>query len=265
MQPDKDNWLVSYPSDGNEVCFQMEDTSFWYRHRNRCILRAILSCEFDREFYDIGGGNGITAKLLQDNGFDVTLVEPYETGIRNAQARGVSKTVHTTLEEFKPPGGPLKGVGFFDVLEHIENDHLFLQHIHSLLTDDGKLILTVPAFQSLWSDNDVQLGHFRRYRTGQLETLLRSCGFEVYYKTYFFSVLWVPMWLVRVIPNVMGFSQKNTRRKKQTEHLSTRPFMAKILQLLLSWETSFIRKRKKIPFGTSCMIVAQKNQESDRP
>ena len=258
MQPDKENWLVSYPSDGNEVCFQMEDTSFWYRHRNRCILNAIRACEFDREFYDIGGGNGITAKLLQDNGFDVTLVEPYETGVRNAEARGVRKTIHTTLEEFRPAGPLLKGIGFFDVLEHIENDRMFLQQVHNLLAENGKLILTVPAFQSLWSDNDVQLGHFRRYRTSQLETLLASCGFKVYYKTYFFSILWIPMWLLRVIQNIIGFRQKNPRQKKQAEHLSARPFMSKLLQLPLSWETGFIGKKKMIPFGTSCMMVAQK-------
>lgn len=258
MTGQKDNWIVSYPDDGNAVCFGVEDGSFWYQHRNRCILNAVNASGFDKEFYDIGGGNGITAQALQNAGYDITLVEPYLQGIENARSRGILKTVHTTLEEFKPQNGRIKSVGFFDVMEHIEDDEAFLLSINKLLEKDGKLILTVPAFLSLWSYNDVQLGHFRRYRLEDIRKILSTCGFEVCYETYFFSLVWLPMWLARVLPNLLGIKKKNTPQKKKNEHMASNPWLSRILQHVLGWEKDIIRKQKKIPLGTSCMVVARK-------
>ena len=32
---------VSYPEEGNEACFEVEDRSFWFRHRNDCIRELV--------------------------------------------------------------------------------------------------------------------------------------------------------------------------------------------------------------------------------
>jgi hypothetical protein len=32
---------ISYPEEGNEACFQIEDQSFWFRHRNDCIRELV--------------------------------------------------------------------------------------------------------------------------------------------------------------------------------------------------------------------------------
>ncbi len=258
MELKRDNWLVSYPDDGNAVCFEMEDASFWYQHRNNCILNAIQNFGFEKEFYDIGGGNGITASILQQNGYEVTLVEPYAQGISNARQRGINRTIQSTLEDFRPEN-PVPGVGFFDVMEHIENDENFLMRINRVVKTDGRIILTVPAFQDLWSDNDVQLGHFRRYRLQELDRLLVKCGFTPLYSTYFFSLVWPPMWLLRVLPNRLGINRPNSPKKKKSEHMATTPRLSRILRSLLSWEVKMIRRKRRIPFGTSCMVIAQKN------
>jgi SAM-dependent methyltransferase len=257
MELKKDQWLVSYPDDGNAVCFEMEDTSFWYQHRNQCILNAIQYGGFDRDFHDIGGGNGITASILQQNGYQVTLVEPYAEGIGNAQKRGIRRTIQSTLENFQPEE-PTPGVGFFDVMEHMEDDEDFLRHIHRIVKPGGKIILSVPAFQDLWSDNDVQLGHFRRYKLKQIDQLLVRSGFRPIYGTYFFSLVWLPMWLLRVLPNRFGVQRKNTPKKKRSEHMATSPYLSKMLRRMLSWEIKMIRRGWKIPFGTSCLVIAQK-------
>ena len=261
MQESKENWIVSYPDDGNTVCFEMEDASFWYQHRNRCIVEAVKTNQFPREFHDIGGGNGVTALAMQDAGYDITLIEPYLSGIENSRKRGIRKTVHSTLEDYVPEAkGDVHAAGFFDVMEHIEDHRGFLLKINSLLADKGQIILTVPAFMSLWSDNDVQLGHFRRYTLAQLSDLLLQCGFEVKYKSYFFSLVWVPMWLMRVLPNRFGFTKKNTPEKKKSEHMAGDPGRSRFLRTMLRWEIGAIRRKSKIPIGTSCLVVAQKTK-----
>jgi SAM-dependent methyltransferase len=257
----REKWLVSYPDDGNSVCFEMEDMSFWYQHRNECLVAAMKANDFPKEFLDIGGGNGITALAMQNAGYEVTLVEPYPSGIENAKKRGIRSTIQSTLEEYVAQEiGTAPAAGFFDVMEHIEDDRTFLENINRLLTPDGRIMLTVPAFQRLWSENDVQLGHFRRYTLGQLSALLEEAGFRVTYATYFFSLVWAPMWLARVLPEKFGIKTDNTPGKKRNEHMAGRPVTARLLMRVLGWEVNAISSKTKIPFGTSCLIVAQKTR-----
>lgn len=258
----KENWLVSYPDDGNSVCFEMEDMSFWYQHRNECLVEAMKANGFPRDFLDIGGGNGITALAMQQAGYDVTLVEPYASGIANARKRGIRKTVQSTLEDYvNETTGAAPAAGFFDVMEHIADDKAFLKNINRLLLPGGQIMLTVPAFQSLWSENDVQLGHFRRYTLEKLSKLLAEAGFETTYQSYFFSLVWLPMWFARVLPEKFGIRKNNTPEKKRNEHMAGRPGTARLLRKMLSWETNAIRNKSRIPFGTSCLIVARKTKD----
>ena len=50
-----------------------------------------------------------------------------------------------------------------DVIEHIENDVEELDRACNLLSESGKLIIIVPAFNFLFSDFDRDVGHYRRY------------------------------------------------------------------------------------------------------
>lgn len=66
-----------------------------------------------------------------------------------------------------------------NVLEHVEKHEETLEHFHAVLADGGKLILLVPAFQSLYGTLDTGLSHFRRYGKKELFDLLDSHGFNI--------------------------------------------------------------------------------------
>ena len=55
---------ISYPEEGNEACFQIEDQSFWFRHRNNCIQELVRKFPPNGKgpIFDVGGGNGFVAK-----------------------------------------------------------------------------------------------------------------------------------------------------------------------------------------------------------
>lgn len=65
-----------------------------------------------------------------------------------------------------------------EVLEHIEDDILFLNKINSLLIDHGQLILSVPARQKYWAKDDEIAGHYRRYEKQELNRKLIQTGFS---------------------------------------------------------------------------------------
>ena len=54
---------VSYPEKGNAASSVFEDRSFWFRHRNSCIIAQVRRFAGEEVFLDIGGGNGYVAKV----------------------------------------------------------------------------------------------------------------------------------------------------------------------------------------------------------
>ncbi|HEX3768593.1 MAG TPA: class I SAM-dependent methyltransferase [Puia sp.] len=82
-----------------------------------------------------------------------------------------------------------------NVIEHIENDSLAIQNAKSLLRRNGKLVILVPAGQSLYNTLDKELGHYKRYSKTGLKNLLRTAGFEISYCSYFNAAGILGWWL----------------------------------------------------------------------
>ncbi len=83
-----------------------------------------------------------------------------------------------------------------DVAEHLEKPAEMLQLLRRRCADDALLIVTVPAFQYLYTDHDRFLKHFRRYNRRELCQLLSASGWDVLTSCYFFASL-LPFRLLR--------------------------------------------------------------------
>jgi SAM-dependent methyltransferase len=73
---------------------------------------------------------------------------------------------------------PFDSAILINVLEHIEDDAGALEQLAGLLVPGGHLVLWVPAYELLYSEFDKRIGHYRRYRIGQLSALLEAAGLE---------------------------------------------------------------------------------------
>ena len=250
--------VISYPSDGNDSCFRIEEDSFWFRHRNQVICSLASSFPPDGVFFDVGGGNGFVAKALQDQGQTTVLVEPGGQGVANAMKRGVINVVQSMWSPQTVNAGVAAAVGLFDVVEHIEDDLQFLQGVYETLAPDGLVFITVPAFTLLWSSEDVHAGHFRRYRLSQLRALLQKAGFRVEFSSYFFCPLALPIFLLRSIPSFIGLRTKVDSATTTKEHAQNLGLVGRIMGRILAWEASRIAAGKSVPFGSSCLIVGRK-------
>src|SRR5437667_10420277 len=71
---------LSYPEGANAVCFQVEDGSFWFRHRNDCIAAAVARFPPSGAILDVGGGNGYVARRLTDAGLETLVLQPGACG-----------------------------------------------------------------------------------------------------------------------------------------------------------------------------------------
>lgn len=248
---------VSYPEGGHAACLAVEENSFWFRHRNRCIAEVVGRYRPTGALLDIGGGNGYVARGLLGAGIDCALIEPGLAGARAAHARGVEPVICARLEDagFRP--GSFAAAGLFDVLEHIEDESTVLKKIGALLMPGGRLFVTVPAYQTLFSPDDVAAGHYRRYSPLRLANALKGAGFSVEYQTCLFWPLPLPVLLFRTLPGWFGRGQGKDPESASAEHTPT-GLMARLMDRALAYEGAVIARGGRLPFGGSCLAVARR-------
>ncbi len=255
-----DTQPIYYPLDGNDAYFNIEDFSFWFKHRNNCIISIVklYPPEEGGTIFDIGGGNGFVSLGLANAGYDVALVEPGQNGALNAKRRGIQTVICATTDsaQFKPHSLP--AIGLFDVIEHIEDDLSFLKSINRLIKPGGHLYVTVPAYPFLWSDEDIAAGHFRRYTTKSISNVLKEAGFMVDFSTYIFWFLPVPIAFLRMLPFRMGLSKAGTKTHNiPRDHATKSGAASHTLDLILRKEIDRLKQNKPIHFGSSCLVAAK--------
>jgi 2-polyprenyl-3-methyl-5-hydroxy-6-metoxy-1,4-benzoquinol methylase len=252
---------ISYPAEGNQRCFSVEENSFWFQHRNRCIEVVVrrFPPPDPGTLFDIGGGNGFVARGLRDAGFDVVVVEPGGAGAQNAKQRGLPTVVRATIEEARFRPASLPAAGLFDVIEHIEDDARFLKSLGELLQPNATLYATVPAYNWLWSADDRQAGHFRRYSLNQFQSVLQSAGFEILFGTYIFRFLPLPIAVLKALPHRIGLSRRQrTRQAVARDHGVQGGWSVRVVNQLLTPEIDRLRQGRGMPFGGSCLVVARR-------
>jgi hypothetical protein len=251
---------VSYPKEGNNSSFLIEENSWWFSNRNNYIVSFVKRYTPNSLFWDIGGGNGFVSKGLQQNGINTILVEPGIDGAINASKRGINEIFCSTLEQLDVHPSTIESAGLFDVLEHIENPNAFLNEIHKSMKTDGKLFITVPAYNFLWSSDDDYAGHYKRYTIKTLKKTLSESRFEMVNGTYFYSILIIPIYFFRTLkqkllklkPEDVGKIEKGVG-----EHNNS-GLIVKLMSSIWNLELWLIKNNIYIPFGASCLVVARK-------
>ncbi|MCK4504492.1 MAG: class I SAM-dependent methyltransferase [Candidatus Aegiribacteria sp.] len=249
---------ISYPEEGNQQYFQIEDKSFWFKHRSNCIVAALNLYPPAGPIFDVGGGNGFVTRRLLDEGFEATLIEPGLNGSFNAKTkRNIPNVFRATLQDCGFPKDSLSAISLFDVLEHIEDDGKFLTEVSTCLKPGGYLYLTVPAFKWLWSMSDINADHYRRYNSKELVYLL-SEHFNVLFITCFFRALVFPVLVFRVVPYRLGSAKSRKVPSIAKKHGLNGGLPVRAIQRFLSQEAGHIASGQSKALGTSCLCIAQK-------
>jgi SAM-dependent methyltransferase len=224
------------------------DNSWWSRTRNSIIHSTIHKSGINKVTWDVGSGTGFEARYLSAKGLPTIGVEPSHAGAVAGARRGVLSFC-ASLEQLQLPNSSLENVSMLDVLEHLDNRENLLAEVHRLLTSDGRLVLTVPALTSLWSQFDVDLGHYLRYNKRSIKKELESNGFEVIRMGYFFALTVLPLFVLRALPHRLG-----VRKAVGTE--ATLGASGGILGRVATWIERAIAM--KTPIGSSLLVVARK-------
>jgi SAM-dependent methyltransferase len=155
----------------------LEDTHWWYRERRALLSRALRGLPAGRAL-DIGAAGGGNTRVLKAHGWRPVALEYSPDGAELCAERELP--VIRADARFLPfPAAGLDLVVAFDILEHVEEDHLAAAEIRRVLRPGGTALIAVPADMRLWSAHDTAVGHVRRYDRAGLLAVMEKAGLTV--------------------------------------------------------------------------------------
>ncbi len=162
----------------------------WETARAVAIERILREAKARPEaILDFGCGDGFTGERVLHAfgarnlvGFDIHLTDEQ----CEARSRGAISYANT-WQSLAPRSFDL--CLLCDVIEHVADDRALLELARSQISADGQVLITVPAFQALFSVHDRALKHFRRYTLSQLHAVIRAAGLEPIGSGYLFASL----------------------------------------------------------------------------
>lgn len=237
----------------------LEAGNFWFRARNELIVWALTTWFPDaRDLLEVGCGTGFVLRGIHAArpAIELTGSEIFSTGLAFAQERLPGATFYQMDARHIPFRDEFDVIGAFDVLEHIDDDAGVIAEIGRALRPGGGFLISVPQHPALWSRQDVNAFHVRRYTAGEIRRKLEAAGFEIVRMTSFVSLLLPLMFAsrMRMRGSVPGTGDEleatETIRQPRALDLAFRPVMAV--------ERALIRLGLSFPAGGSLLVVARK-------
>lgn len=229
---------------------ELDQRHWWYRARRQvlaALIRRLADPPKGAKILEIGCGTGHNLSMLGEFG-KVDALELDEEARTIAEGRLGRKALSAPLPELK---GVKRGhydlIGAFDVIEHIADNSAAIASIAQRLKPGGKLVVTVPAHQWMWSAHDVVNHHQRRYSKRALKALLQSSPLTLDRIGYFNSLLF---------PIAVAERMASKARGKDDADLKLPPALLNTALEALFASERYLAGRLPLPPGLSLFAVA---------
>jgi SAM-dependent methyltransferase len=222
---------------------------WWWRVREDILLRQIRRVLGGRaagvRILDVGCGAGLFFDALERLGH----VEGIESDrLAAAQAGRWRDRIHIgELDDTFQPESSFDLILLLDVVEHVDRPDRLLRRAAGLLVPEGRIVVTVPAFNWLWTSHDALNHHVERYTAKDMRDLLNDAGLTAIETSYLFQSLLLPKLLVRA-------KEALTAPAARVPHV---PWRAVNL-VLQAWYRSEYVIAGWLPFGSSVLAIAQR-------
>ena len=222
---------------------------WWWRVREEILLRRISTlfggAARPMRILDVGCGAGLFFDALQRFGH-VEGIESDPSALQHA-GKWRDRIFLGQLDASFRPSKPYDAILMLDILEHLRNPERLLRDASRLLAPGGRIVITVPAFNWLWTGHDDLNHHVHRYTAAEMRSTVMAAGLVVAEWTYLFQSLVVPKAMVRLLETVL-------RKPPQVPGIPGEP----INSALQAWLRAEYAVARWLPFGTSLLVVAHR-------
>lgn len=229
--------------------FEFSNGHWWFESRKEIIKKFLdKNTKGQMKILDFGCGVGINIEMLQNYG-DVYVFD--ESKDANKYIRKNKKIdENKIIKNINDSDIRFDLILALDVLEHIEDDNEVIQMFYKKLNKNGKILITVPAYQFLFSSKDEILMHKRRYNLKEISKKIDN-NFKIKKKTYFNFFLTPLIFIATMYCKIFNISYKPEYEKKPNNLVNT------ILKKIFCVE-KFLINKFNFPFGISILIFAEK-------
>jgi SAM-dependent methyltransferase len=238
-----------------------EERMWWFAaaHRNLLTLAPykVPLADEGRAILDAGCGTGGFLAQLAARYPDRALfgldIEPL--ACERAAAKSDRPVCAGSVNALPFPDRAFAAVFSVDVLCHRDvDDCSALLQFHRCLTEDGWLVVNLPAYSWMLSRHDTAVRNIRRYTTQSLRRLLAAAGFHIVYTTYWNTVLFPLMAITRKLRFGRGSRTSDVM-------LYPRPIDA-LCRAATTLETLLLQAGLRLPFGGSIIAIAAKRDST---
>jgi SAM-dependent methyltransferase len=224
-------------------------TEHWYYRSKAKAMASLLGAVNISSILDIGAGSGFFSRYLLAN-----------TTAQNATCVDISYEQDSVDHERGKPMHFQRALGqsnadvvlLMDVLEHVKDDVGLLTEYVNKVPSGTVFLISVPAFQFLWSNHDVFLEHERRYRLLEVELLAQKAGLHLDKSGYFFATIFPLVAAIRLAVQKL----RNKAASPQSDLSVAPPWINGTLTLLCGLEVPLIRFNRIA--GLTVFCVAKK-------
>jgi predicted unusual protein kinase regulating ubiquinone biosynthesis (AarF/ABC1/UbiB family)/SAM-dependent methyltransferase len=236
-----------------EVMASSVESHWWYQGR-RQLLAQLLADRLgpDVTALDVGCGTSESLDVLEAVGARAAIgTDLSSRALAHAIRRSPRPRVLRSLAEHLPfPDATFGALVSMDVVEHLDDDVAALEEYVRVCRPGSPVLLTVPAYEWLWSDHDEWAAHRRRYTAARLRRTARDAGLVVDRCTYYYSFLLPPAALLRRTP------LRRLTPPTAEEASSFSPAVDRVLTGFATLERWALRHRD-LPFGLSIVLVGR--------
>lgn len=235
------------------IFFEIQKKHWWFVTKKSIVLNTIdrhLSKNGNIKVLDIGCGSGLMLNSLEEVGetFGMDMSDDAINFSKEIFNGSVKKGLLPDQIPYEENMFDL--ITALDVIEHVDRDIDSLRSIRSRLVSNGKVIITVPAYMFLWSAFDDLNEHKRRYTLTELNTKLVQAGFTVEKITYFNTLLFPVVFIVRMLNNLL---KRDGASDVDMPSLPLNFILRKIFGI-----EKYLLRFINLPFGVSVLAVVRK-------